>query len=175
MQARGTGGDFFHMGDARSAFDDHLEADRFGAALRGLNRGDQRVNGIDIGRTANLGDHDLVQPVARLFQQVHHVAIPIGRVQAIDPNRQILAAPVHVTDRLNDIGARLWLVIWGNAVFEVQVDDVRGAGGHFLEQSRARAGAKQLTTVGAGRGGGLQAEAHGASSSVMKLRVGHRS
>ena len=37
---------------------------------------DQRVDRVEIGSAADLGDHDLVQPLARLFQQIDDIAIP---------------------------------------------------------------------------------------------------
>ena len=71
--------------------------------LAPLHRRHQRIDGIDIRRAADLGDHDLVQPVAGLFQQVHHVAIPEGRVQPVDPHRQQSSLPQStVADRLDD-------------------------------------------------------------------------
>ena len=161
LQARAAGGDFLDMGDAGGGFDDDLKADALLPALGGLDGGDQRIDGIDIVGIADLGDHDLVQPLAGLFQQVHHVAIPIGRVEAVDPHRQRLVAPVDVADRLNDVLARLRLVIGRHRILEVQVDHIGSRGGHLLEQRLARAGAEKLAAVQAGGGAGLQAEGHG--------------
>ena len=76
MACRRGGGDFFHMADAGGGFDDDLEADLLLAALRGLDRRHQRVDGVEVRGAADLGDHDHVQTLGRLFKQVHHVAVP---------------------------------------------------------------------------------------------------
>ena len=108
--ARGTRGDLLDMGDASGGFYDHLKADALAAALGGLNRRHQRIDGIDVSGAAHLGDHDLVNPVARLFQHVDHVFVPIGGVEAVDAHREVFRVPVHIVDGLNDIGARRVLV-----------------------------------------------------------------
>ena len=115
---------------------------------------DQRIDGIEIFCAAHLGDHDLVEPVARLFEQVHHVAIPVGGIKAVDPHRQGLLAPVDVADGLNDVVAGAVLVGGRNAVLEVEVDDVRRRAGHLLEDRGARAWAEQLAAVRTGGGAG---------------------
>ena len=148
------------MGDARCTFDDDFKADWFGTSARGFDRTGQRVNGIDVCRAADFWDHDLVDTIAGLFQQIHDITIPIGRVQPVDSDRQGLGAPVNVADRLNDVLTGLFLVVGRDAVFQIQVDHIRGGCCHFLKDGRARAGAKQLAPVRAGNWGGLNSEGH---------------
>ena len=60
LQSGRACGDVFDMGDTGGGFDDHLKGNRFGPTFGALNRRYQRINGIDIFGTANLGDHDLI-------------------------------------------------------------------------------------------------------------------
>ena len=54
---------FFHVTDARGAFDNHLERNRLAPPLRRLNGRYQSIHRIEIACAANLGDHDLVEAV----------------------------------------------------------------------------------------------------------------
>ena len=148
------------MGDAGGAFDDDLERDLLGAALGGLDRGDQRVHGVDVFGTADFRDHDLVDPLGALFEQFDDIAIPVGGVERIDPHREIFVTPVDLMRGLNDVAARLRLVGGGHRVLEIEVDHIRRRCCHFREQLGVRAGAKELAAVRAGGGGRLDAEAH---------------
>ena len=162
LQTRRRRGDLFHMGDTGSGFNDDFKADLLLSPLGGLDRGHQRIDRIDIRRTAHFRDHDLVEPRPGLLQQVHHVTIPIGRVQPVDPHRKCLLAPVDLGNRLDDIGAGAVFVRGGHAVFEVEVDHIGIRSCHLFKDRRAGAGAEQLAAVRASRGGRLNAEAHGA-------------
>ena len=148
------------MADARGAFDDDLEIDALGSPLGAFDRRHQGIDSIDVAGAPGLGDHDLVQPITGLFQQVHHVAIPEGRVQSVDTDRQRLVAPVDVANGLDDVLARPVLVVGRHRVFQVQVDDIGCGFRHLLEQAFPRSGAKQLAAVQAGRRQGLGAKAH---------------
>jgi hypothetical protein len=128
---------------------------------RRLDRGHERVDGVDVGGVPDLRDHDDIEPVAGLFQQVDHVAVPIGRVEPVDPHAQRLVAPIDGADRLDDTRARRGLVIGGHGVLEVEVDHIRSGSRHLFEDRRARARAEQLAAVGTGDGLRLNAEAHG--------------
>ena len=70
-----------------------------------------------------------MQPVAALFQQVHHVAVPKGRVEPVDPHRERLVAPVHLVDGTHGIGARGVLVGGCDRILQVEDDRIRAAGG----------------------------------------------
>ncbi len=170
LQAGGTGGDFFDMRDPCRRLDDHFQSDSLLPPRCRLDRGDQRIHRIDIRRAADLGDHDLVKPWSRLFQKVHDVAIPERGIQAIDPHRQGLLAPVHLGNRLDDVRPRLRLVGGGDRILKVQVDHIRRTRRHLGEKLGARTGCEQLAPVRAGRGGGLQTEAHGADLRAIMLR-----
>ena len=110
MQARAAGGDGLDMGDTCGRFDNDFKADRLLTAFGAFDRGDQRVHCINILGAAHLGDHDLIKPRARLFHQIHHIAIPIGCIQPVDAHAQGLSAPINRIDRLDHIGAGLILV-----------------------------------------------------------------
>ena len=165
------GGDFFHMGDAGGGFDDQFKIDRFLAALGGLNPGDERVNGVDVGRATDLGDHDLVDPVGAVFQHLDKVLIPVGGVETVDPDGERFVAPIHVSDGLGDVLPRLGLVVGCYGVFQIEIDDVRLRRCHFLEDRGARAGAEQLAAIGTGGRGGLETEAHLRATFFRLIRV----
>ena len=95
------------VGHAERGLDDQLEADPLLARLGGLDLGHQHVDRVDVGGGADLGDHDQVEPVAGLLQHVDHVAIHVLGVEAVDPDREGLGAPVDLVDRLDDVLARL--------------------------------------------------------------------
>ena len=160
LEAGAGGGDFLHMSDAGSGFDDDLELHGLGAALGAFHGGGERVHGIDVGSVADLGNHDPVDPLGRLFEDIDHVAVPVWRVEPVYSHRQRLATPVDVADGLDDVGACDRLVVGRNRILEIEVDDVRGAGRHLLEDRGARARAEKLAAVRAGGGRGLDAEAH---------------
>ncbi len=58
-----------------------------------------------------------------------------------------LAAPVDVVERLDDVLARLLLVVGGDRVLEVEEDDVGGGLGGLLEERRVRPRHGKLRTV----------------------------
>ena len=60
----------------------------------------------------------------------------------------------------DDVPARLGLVVRGDRILEIEVDDIRIRGRHLLEDRGPRAGAEELAAVRAGDGRGLEAEAH---------------
>ena len=53
--------------------DNHLKTDRLSTPHCAFYCRNKRIHGIDIRSTANLGDHDLVKPIARLFQQIDNI------------------------------------------------------------------------------------------------------
>ena len=97
---------------------------RFCAVLRRLDLGHQHVDGVDVGRRADLGDHDHVEPVAGLLQHVDHVAVHVLGVEAVDAHRQGLGPPVDLVDRLDDVLAGALLLVGGHRVLEVEEHDV---------------------------------------------------
>ena len=148
------------MRDARRGFDNEFEGDLLLTALCRLDRCHESVDRIDIGGASDFRDHDLIQSFAGILEKLHHVAIPVRRVEPVDPDRQRLGAPVDVTDGLDDVFPGLRLVIGRDGVFEVEVDDVCRTGRHLFEDLWTRSRAEQLAAVWTGRGGGLKAEAH---------------
>ena len=171
LQAGRGGCDGVDVCDACGGFDNDLKRDFLGAAHRGFDRGDQGVDGIDVLGAAYFGDHDHVQTLGCLFQQVHHVAVPIRGVERVDPDRHGFGAPIDCIDRLDDVGAGRGLVGGCDAILKVHVDDVCRRCRHFREQFGVGAGSEQLAAVWTGGGRGLQAEAHGDSLWVRKFRL----
>ena len=135
---------------------------RFVRPLAASIGGDQRVDGVEVGGGADLGDHEEVDALAGLLEDVDDVAVPERGVEAVDADGEGLGAPVDLVDRLDDVGAGGRLVGGRDAVLEVEVDHVGGGGGHLREELGARAGAEQLAAVRARRRARGDGEAHGA-------------
>src|SRR3954469_14202718 len=167
LVAPGRGGDLVDVRHAERGFDDQLEADPLPASLGGLDLGDQHIDGIDIGGGADLGDHDQVDPLARVLHHVHDIAIHIVSVETVDANGQGLVAPIDIVDRFDDVLARLRLVVGCHRILKVQEYDVGGRFRRFLEQLRAAAGYRQFTTVEPRRSRFDNLEAHPCSPSSI--------
>ena len=132
---------------------------RFLRPLAALDLGDQHIDGVDVGGGANLGDHDQVDPLARVLHHVHDVAIHVMGVEPVDANRQGLVAPIDIVDRFDDVLARLRLVVRRYRVFKVQEDDV---GGRFAAFSNSFG-------LLPGTASSLRLSRAGAGSTILKL------
>jgi hypothetical protein len=145
LHARAGGGDLLDMGDAGGAFDDDLEADLLLPPHRRLDRRHQRVDGVDVGGSPTFGIMMMVEPLAGLFQQVDHVAVPIGAVEPVDPHAQRLVAPVDAPIASTILARACVLVIGGDGILEVEVDHIRGGSSPSSRRSR---GASRGRTAG---------------------------
>jgi hypothetical protein len=161
-----------HVLHAERGLDDHLETDALLAAHGGLALRHQHVDGIDIRGGADLGDHDEVEALPALLHDIDHVAIHEMGVEAVDAHRERLAAPVDVAQRLDDVLARLGLVVGGDGVLEVEEDDVGRGFGSLFKELRLTAGDGQLAAVEAGRRLLDDLEAHGAGSVQERAATG---
>ena len=133
--------------EPQHALDDDLELHLLGAPDRHLGLRDQHVDRIDIRRNAHLRDHDQVKPLARLLDDVDHVAIAPRRIKPVDAHGHRLGPEVHGLQAFDDVGPRLRLVGRRNTVLEVETDHVGIRSGRLLEQLRAHAGNEQLRPV----------------------------
>jgi len=84
VRARARGGDGVDIGHAERRFDDQLEPDPLFAADGGLALRHQHVDGVDVGGRADLRDHDQVQPLAALLDDLDQVTVHVVRVQPVD-------------------------------------------------------------------------------------------
>ena len=150
LVALGGRRDLVHVLHAEGGFDDELEADALLAVFRCLDLGHQHVHAIDVGRSADLGDHDEVEAVACLFQHVDHVAVHVVRIEAIDAHREGLVAPVDIADGLDDVLAGLRLVIRRHRILKIEEHDVGGGLGRLFEHLGLAAGDGQFAAVQAG-------------------------
>ena len=65
-----------------------------------LDLGEQHVERLDLGGRLHLGQHELVEPLGRAFDDVDDVAVrPLG-VPRVDPHAQDRVAPVELVDRV---------------------------------------------------------------------------
>jgi len=154
-------GDFVDIGHAERRFDDVFETD-FLLALHGiLDLGHQHIDGIDVGGGPNLRDHDHVQTLATLLQDVDDVAVHVMRIQAVDAHRHGLIAPVDVVQGFDDVLAGLLLLVRRNGVFAIQEDHVDIRRSRFFEKFRAAARHGQFASVQARCGLFNNGKAHG--------------
>ena len=147
LVARARRGDLVDVLHAQRRLDDHLQADLLGVALGLLDLGEQHVDGVDVLRRAGLGDHDQIELVARLLDDVDHVAVHVMGVEAVDPHRQRASAPVEVVQRLDHVLARLLLVGGRDGILEVEEDDVGVTLGRLLEERGVGPRNRQLGAV----------------------------
>src|SRR3546814_16827502 len=75
------------------------------------------------------------------------VAVHVVGVEAVDAHRQGLAAPVDLVQRLDDILARLLLVVGRDRILEVEEHHVGRGVGSLLEEFRVAAWHRQLAAV----------------------------
>ena len=135
LDALGGLRDGLDIGHAERRLDQELEADLLLALLVLLDLRDQHVDGVDVLRHAGLGDQDHVEARA-VLDHVDHVAIGVVGVEAVDADHHGLAAPIEIVEALDDVLARLLLVVRRDGVFQVEEDDVGGAFRGLLEQRR---------------------------------------
>ena len=138
---------FMHVLHAERRFDDHLEANALLAALGRFNLRTEHVDGIDIGRRADLRNHDQVKALGSLFQNVHNIAVHVVGIQSVDPDRQRFPPPVNIANGLNDVLARLRLVIRGNRILKIKKNHIRRGFRRLFKKLRLAAGNRKLTAV----------------------------
>ena len=147
--------DRFDVDHPERGLDQHLDTDAVRNPARGFDLRQQRVGEIHVARCADLGDEQGVESVAGLLDHVHHVAIEVVRVDAVDPHGDRLAAlaPAVLQQRRHHVAARLLLVGRGDRVLEVQKHVIRLALQRLPEQRGLRARDGQLAALqpGAGR------------------------
>ena len=108
---------------------------------------EQRRDEVHVARARDLRDHDLVELVAGLLDDVDDVAVaPVG-VEAVDAQRHRAAGPVLLAQRVDDVQARLRLVVGRDRVLEVEHHDVRSEARGLLEHADVAAGDGELTAV----------------------------
>ncbi len=149
-----------------------LETDPLLQALGILDLRHQHVHGIDIGGGADLRDHDEIQPRAGLFDHVHDVAIHVVRVEAVDSDRHGFLAPVDLVQRLDDVLARLRLVVRRDCVLEVEEDHVGFGSRSLFKHLRGAARNRQLTPVKSGGGLLNDVEGHLCAPCVLGIWTG---
>ena len=129
--------DRFDIGHAESGLDQDFDADLLGALLVLLDLRDHHVDRVDVRRHADLRNQHHIETRA-VFENVDDVAIAVLRVEAIDAQRHHLLAPVDVVEALNDVLARLLLVVRRNGVLEVEENLIGLGDGGLLKHARRR-------------------------------------
>ena len=104
---------------------------------------EEQVEGDDLGRGLHLGEHDLLEPLARVAHHLDDIERgPLG-VPRVDAHAQDLLAPVLVLDGVDDLGPGRLLLQRRHRVLEVEEDHVRGEAGALAEHLLARSGDRQ--------------------------------
>ena len=147
FEARAGLGDGEHIGPAERRFDQTFQADLFLKAHSRFDLGQQHIERIDIGGDADLGDQHGIEPPARLFDDIDHIAIHIMRVQAVDTHRHDLIAPVDIVQGLDNMSAGRGLVVRGDRVLAIQKDTVGRAVRGLFKQGGAGTGHGQLAAL----------------------------
>ncbi len=153
----GDGADIFH---AECRFDEHLDTDALRSPFCRLDLGEQHVDRVDVGGVSRLRDHDQVEPLARLLDDVDHVAVHERRIEAVDAYRQRAIAPVEVIDRGDNIGARPLLLADRDRIFQIEQHDIGGEAARLVDEARIRGGDGELRAVRADRPDGGLGQAH---------------
>ena len=118
-----------------------------GHPLRCFDLIEQRRDELHVRRRAHLGDQDGVEHVARLLDDLDHVAVAPVRVQAVHADAHRAPGPVLTEERFDHVGARLLLVIGRDRVLEVEEDDVGPERGRLRHGPDVGAGNGELTAV----------------------------
>ncbi len=132
---------------AKGRLDDHFEANPLLAPLGRFNLRTEHVDGIDIGRRADLGNHDQVKALGSLLQNVHNIAVHVVGIQPVDPDRQRFPPPVNIANGLNDVFAGPLLVIRGNSILEIKENHIRRGFRRLFKKLRLAAGNRKFAAV----------------------------
>ena len=147
FETRGRLRDRHDVGPAQRGLDQALYADFLFQSLRLLDLGQQAIHHIHVRRRAHLGDQHGIEPGARLFDDIHDVAVHVMRIQPIDAHRHGFSLPVDVVQGLDDVFPGLGLVIGYDRVLAIQEDEVRGGTGRFLEHAGVGTGHGKFTAL----------------------------
>ena len=135
LVARTGPGDLVDVHHAERRFDDHLNTDPLLGAGRRFDLADQGIDGIDVGRRADLGNHDQVELIGGLFQDVDDVAVHVMGIEAVDPYGNGFRTVIEGIERLDNVLAGLFLVIGRHRVFQVEENHIGIAAGGFFQKT----------------------------------------
>ena len=113
-----------------------------------LHLGQQEVEGDDLGRRLDLGQHDLVQALAGVAHHLDDVAVgPLG-VPGVDPDAEHPLVPGQVLDGVDHLGPGALLLERRHGVLEVEEGHVGRDGGRLGQELLVRAGRGQAGAAG---------------------------
>ena len=123
---------------AQRGLDQHLDGDPVGDAAGRLDLRQQRVHQVHVGRNPDLRHEETIEAVAGLLHHVHHVAVHVMGVDAVDADADGLAvvAPLVLEQGGDDVLAGRLLVGGRDGVLEIEKDVIRLAVERLLEQRR---------------------------------------
>ena len=81
---------------------------------------EQGGDGVEVLGAVHLGDHDRIQPVAGLFDDLDQVSIEVRRVEGVGAIELSPAPPVELLYGTNDVSSSRRLSVRGDCVFEVE-------------------------------------------------------
>ena len=123
MRGRGAG-DLLEVGHALGGLEHAVDQDRALEPGLGLELGEQAVGVVDVPRALDLGDHDHLELVADLADELRDVVEEVGRGELVDARPQRGVAEVHLPAHLDQPRARGLLLFQRHGVLEVAEQDV---------------------------------------------------
>ena len=141
--------DRFHVRETQRRLDQDLDPDAVRDFAGGLDLREQRVDQVHVGGDTDFGEEQHVEPVPRLLHHVHHVAVHVVRVDAVDTHGHGFSAslPIVLEQARDHVLAGLLLVGRGDGILEVEKHAVRLAVERLLEQRRLGAGDGELAPL----------------------------
>jgi hypothetical protein len=124
LHARAGGRDLLEVHDALAGLEDRVDEDRPRDAVLGLELGEQAVDVVDVPGALDLGDHDHVELVADLADDLGQVVEDPGRLERVHAGPELGLAEVHLAADADQALARGLLALDRDRVLEVAEQDV---------------------------------------------------
>ena len=113
-----------------------------------LDLGEQEVEGNHLVRRLHLGQHQLVESLRRVLDDVDHVAVRPLRVPRVHSHTEDRVTPVELVDRLDDVVAGGFLLERRDGVLEVEEHHVGTQTGRLAQHLLAGAGHGEAGATG---------------------------
>mmetsp|Transcript_70025 Transcript_70025/g.114953 ORF Transcript_70025/g.114953 Transcript_70025/m.114953 type:complete len:307 (-) Transcript_70025:7-927(-) len=117
--ALGGGGDGVDVHHAHGCFDDEAEAQLLLSSHGGLHLTHEGIGHVDVLVHTHHGDDENIASFSRLLDDVHHIAVHVVTIEAIDTDGHRLVAKVHFLQCLDHILSSHLLFSNGHRIFQV--------------------------------------------------------
>ncbi len=119
LHAWACAGDLFDVRDTKRRLQNRVDEDRSLHAPSRLEQSEQSIDEVDVPRPLDLRNHDHVDLVAHLLDDLGHVVEEPGAVEAVHAGPELAVAEVVVLRDLDEALARRDLVVGLHRVLEV--------------------------------------------------------